>query len=117
MSSIAFEKLRVEVPELNSAWDAIESWLDSHTYARVLDPRRIGRDTGLAPVELSNALLVLVNRGALELRYAFETDAGVLLDDQLFPTPDSVPDTLRDRFDKEVDTAFGSIVPLMKAAS
>jgi hypothetical protein len=116
MSSSAFENLIRKYPAHRHALEVIREWILEHYSQTIVDPRIISRDCRAVDVrELATTLSLLIESDVFKQLYAVELlPTETLLTDDLYRSPKEVPDIVRDRWDRPVNTSHNRIVPVLK---
>ena len=94
MSSMSFENLRNEHPDLNEIWNALEAYFQS---GRDIDTRDLARISGANLFEVGKALAILVSEEWVTIVYRIEAPDGTFVGDKYEALTD-LPSSSWDRF-------------------
>jgi hypothetical protein len=112
MSSTGFGNMISDRPDLRSVLTQIDQWIDANP-SLPIEVARLARRTKQHPAAITEALFLLVERGALTHSFRFETPGGVVLEADYEDISD-VPEVLYDVFDNEVMRRDGKVIPVFK---
>ena len=113
MSLLAFENLTEKYPDFDGELSQLKDWTDAHSKVRVLELRRLVRETRLSKDRLIELLYQLRLDGVLRHSYRVIDPRGNLLPDD-YDRLDEIPATLHDRFDRLFETADGEVVSVFQ---
>lgn len=114
MSSIRFEDLTSQTPELLPVWQQLRAWRQRNPRVRVFELSRLARELSVSSGDLITAFVVLSNLGAVRPVFQVKEPTTHVLQGEDFDDPLAIPPVLRDRFDKPFETDDCEIVPVYR---
>lgn len=117
MLRIDFGNLRVENPELASAFDTISRWIQDNPRATFIDLRRlVAKFPGVSAYALTLSLRLLVHKGIIKQSYRVVAPTNKVLADGFFDSLDDIPEQMWDTAENPFKTENADIVPVFSEA-
>jgi hypothetical protein len=116
MSSISFDALYEDRPDLRRAVARFSDWGDAHPEKKIIDPRALARYLKDVPAgELIAVCRELVARGSLRQRYALERPSGQL-SGTVYLSPAEIPAEIPGDFETWISSSDATVVPVFTRA-
>jgi hypothetical protein len=113
MSSVNFDRVFEQTPELRDASEAVRQWANAHQNSRFLDARTLAKELGSKVTfdKLVRVFAQLVAAGRVEVRYGVTLPDGTFAE-EFFDQPDAVPPVVFDSAFQPVTVDPKYVVPV-----